>query len=96
MADFQPTRRLKGVVSNDPFGYRATSSRNAQRHQIGMAGEIIPESRATSAGISSPVGGEALIADVPVLDPELEGSTQAVIQGSRERRSLCPLADLCR
>jgi len=51
-----------------------------------MAGEIIPESRATSAGISSPVGGEALIADVPVLDPELEGSTQAVIQRSRERR----------
>ena len=31
------------------------------------------------------------IPDVPVLDPELEGSTQAVIQGSRERRPLMPL-----
>src|SRR5205085_2442056 len=31
--------------------WRAKSSRNAERHQIGMPGEIIPESRATSVGI---------------------------------------------
>src|SRR5271169_1629701 len=30
---------------------RAKSSRNSERHQIGMVGEIIPESRATSPGI---------------------------------------------
>src|SRR5271165_489457 len=30
---------------------RAKSSRNAERHQIGMVREIIPESRATSVGI---------------------------------------------
>jgi hypothetical protein len=29
----------------------AKSSRNAERHQIGMVREIIPESRATSVGI---------------------------------------------
>ena len=32
---------------------RAKSSRNSERHQIGMAGEIIPECRATSVGIST-------------------------------------------
>jgi hypothetical protein len=31
--------------------WRAKSSRNAERHQIGMVREIIPESRATSVGI---------------------------------------------
>jgi hypothetical protein len=31
---------------------RAKSSRNAERHQIGLAGDIIPDSRATSPGIS--------------------------------------------
>src|SRR5271155_4073176 len=30
---------------------RAKSSRNSERHQVGMVGEIIPESRATSPGI---------------------------------------------
>jgi len=30
----------------------AKSSRNAERHQIGLAGDIIPDSRATSPGIS--------------------------------------------
>jgi len=33
--------------------WRAKSSRNAERHQIGMAGEIISDSRATSPGIRS-------------------------------------------
>src|SRR5271165_4364048 len=33
---------------------RAKSSRNAERHQIGMVREIIPESRATSVGIRRP------------------------------------------
>jgi hypothetical protein len=32
---------------------RAKSSRNAERHQIGLASNIIPDSRATSPGISS-------------------------------------------
>jgi len=32
----------------------AKSSRNAERHQIGLAGDIIPDSRATSPGISTP------------------------------------------
>ena len=31
----------------------AKSSRNAERHQIGLAGDIIPDSRATSPGISN-------------------------------------------
>ena len=39
-------------LSSDIPERRAKSSRNAERHQIGMAGEIIPESRATSVGIS--------------------------------------------
>jgi hypothetical protein len=34
---------------------RAKSSRNSERHQIGIVGEIIPECRATSSGISSQV-----------------------------------------
>jgi len=33
----------------------AKSSRNAERHQIGLAGDIIPDSRATSPGISTPI-----------------------------------------
>ncbi|MGA8758666.1 MAG: PEP-CTERM sorting domain-containing protein, partial [Stellaceae bacterium] len=39
---------------------RAKSSRNAERHQIGMVREIIPESRATSVGISKPRGGAGI------------------------------------
>jgi hypothetical protein len=31
--------------------WRAKSSRNAERDQIGMMGDIIPDSRATSPGI---------------------------------------------
>jgi hypothetical protein len=33
--------------------WQATSSRDAERHQIGLAGDIIPDSRATSPGCSS-------------------------------------------
>jgi hypothetical protein len=40
--------------------WRAKSSRNAERHQIGMGGEIIPESRATSVGIRTSGVGAAL------------------------------------
>jgi hypothetical protein len=39
---------------------RAKSSRNAERHQIGLAGDIIPDSRATSPGISNPAVQQAL------------------------------------
>src|SRR5271163_4550336 len=35
--------------------WRAKSSRNAERHQIGMVGDIIPDSRATSPGIRSKI-----------------------------------------
>ena len=39
-------------LSSDIPERRAKSSRNAERHQIGLVGDIIPDSRATSPGIS--------------------------------------------
>jgi hypothetical protein len=49
-----PKRASRGASQPGDFipEWRATSNRNAERHQIGMVGEIIPESRATSVGIS--------------------------------------------
>jgi hypothetical protein len=43
-----PPRYPGDIISE----WRAKSSRNAERHQIGLVGDIIPDSRATSLGIS--------------------------------------------
>src|SRR5215208_719410 len=50
-----PKRASRDALQPGDFipEWRAKSSRNAERHQIGMPGEIIPESRATSVGIST-------------------------------------------
>src|SRR5271155_6074043 len=42
---------------------RAKSSRNAERHQIGMLGDIIADSRATSPGIRSYSSPEDLLGE---------------------------------
>src|SRR5580658_2634629 len=54
LASSPPVAKAKGADakrSADRPSNRATSSRNAERDQIGMPGEIIPEQRATSVGI---------------------------------------------
>ena len=50
--------------------WRATSSRNAERDQIGLVGDIISDSRATSPGIRT--SGLAVL-DVDVKDPKKYG-----------------------
>ena len=51
--EVDPKRASRGASQPGDFipEWRAKSSRNAERDQIGMVGEIIPESRATSVGI---------------------------------------------
>jgi hypothetical protein len=50
----QQRRRPTAVYPGDIIPeQRAKSSRNTERHQIGLVGDIIPDSRATSPGIST-------------------------------------------
>ena len=50
----QQRRRPTAVYPGDIIPeQRAKSSRNTERHQIGLVGDIIPDSRATSLGIST-------------------------------------------
>jgi hypothetical protein len=54
-------RAILPVLCRDPYPseiileWRAKSSRNAERHQIGMVSDIIADSRATSSGIRNSV-----------------------------------------
>jgi hypothetical protein len=41
-----------GLVISYAYLWHHEHSRNAERHQIGLVGDIIPDSRATSPGIS--------------------------------------------
>ena len=50
----QQRRRPTAVYPGDIIlEQRAKSSRNTERHQIGLVGDLIPDSRATSLGISN-------------------------------------------
>ncbi|HEY6996271.1 MAG TPA: hypothetical protein VH397_21425, partial [Xanthobacteraceae bacterium] len=57
-AQGDPKRAGRGAVPNALYPgdiipeRQAKSSRNAERHHLGLAGDIIPDSRATSPGIS--------------------------------------------
>jgi hypothetical protein len=52
-----PNRASRGLAYPSEIipEWRAKSSRNAERHQIGMLGDIIADSRATSSGIRKEV-----------------------------------------
>jgi hypothetical protein len=67
-AQGDPKRAGRGAVPNALYPgdiipeRQAKSSRNAERHHLGLAGDIIPDSRATSPGISTSAGAAAAAA----------------------------------
>jgi len=78
----QQRRRPTAVYPGDIIPeQRAKSSRNTERHQIGLVGDIIPDSRATSLGISR---GQGVRREAG--SERLEENHRVVINGSNPDR----------